>query len=81
MVTQMDSGKLARAIAKTNVYLLVVFAMLGTTFLMTVNARAQSDSGRVTGTVTDRTGALLPRRGCDPHEYGYRRRPDGDHGQ
>ena len=74
MLTEMDLGKLKRAIAKTNVYLLVVFAMLGTTFLMTVNARAQSDSGRVTGTVTDRSG-------CDPHEYGYRRRPDGDHGQ
>jgi hypothetical protein len=60
MVTEMDLGKLKRAIAKTNLYLLVVFATLGTTFLMTGNARAQSDTGRVTGTVTDSSGALLP---------------------
>src|ERR1700733_14900341 len=60
MVTQMDLGKLARVIAKTNVYLLLVFATLGLTLLMTGTGRAQSDTGRVTGTVTDSSGALLP---------------------
>src|SRR5580704_5361003 len=62
MATQMDLGKLARAIARTNIYqtLLIVFAILGLTFLLTGNGRAQSDTGRVTGTVTDSTGALLP---------------------
>ena len=60
MVKQMDLGKSARAIAKTNVYLLLVFATLGLTFLMTGTGRAQSDTGRVTGTVTDSSGALLP---------------------
>jgi Carboxypeptidase regulatory-like domain len=62
MATQMDLGKLARAIAKTNIYrtLLVVFAAIGMTFLLTSNGQAQSDTGRVTGTVTDSTGALIP---------------------
>src|ERR1700679_1303557 len=62
MAAQMDLGKLARAIAKTNIYqtLLVVFATLGMTFLLTASGRAQTDTGRVTGIVTDSTGALLP---------------------
>jgi hypothetical protein len=62
MATQMDLGKLARTIAKTNICrtLLVVFATLAITFLLTGTGRAQSDTGRVTGTVTDSSGALIP---------------------
>src|SRR5271168_2938250 len=62
MATKVDLGKFARAIVKTNIYqtLLVAFALLGTTFLLTGSGHAQSDTGRVTGTVTDSTGALLP---------------------
>src|SRR6202789_3578439 len=62
MATQMDLGKLARVIVKTNIYktLLVVFATLGMTFLLTGSGRAQSDTGRVTGLVTDSTGAVIP---------------------
>jgi hypothetical protein len=65
MAAHMNLEKLTRAIVKTNICqtLLVVFAMLGMTFLLTGSGRAQTDTGRVTGTVTDSTGALIPGAG------------------
>jgi Carboxypeptidase regulatory-like domain len=62
MATQTALGKLTQMIVKTNFYktLLAVFATAGMALLLTSSGHAQTDTGRVTGTVTDSTGALLP---------------------
>ena len=42
-------------------------------FLMSLGATsslAQTDTGNITGTVTDTTGAVIPERQCFGHQYG-----------
>jgi Carboxypeptidase regulatory-like domain len=62
MAALKDLRQLARAVAKASFCgaFGVVFAAVAMALLLTGSGRAQTDSGRVTGAVTDSTGALVP---------------------
>ena len=63
MAIQMATGKMTRAITKTrwtSLYKTALMALVVVALSLATSAWAQTDTGRVTGAVTDSTGALLP---------------------